>query len=180
MPTDTFYGLAVDPTSETAVKALVRLKGRPGGAALPLIAASVEQVERTCGPLPAASRRLAEAFWPGPLSVVVDAPASITAAVHGGLGTVAVRVPNHSVPVALALAWGAPLTATSANRSGCPPARSATALSELSVGDALFVIDAGAGVGGAPSTIVDVRHEPPVLVRKGAVAWDRVLKSLQE
>jgi len=179
MPTDTFYGLAVDPTSATAVRAVFGLKGRSRGAALPLVAGSFDQVLRAFGDLQILSRRLATEFWPGPLSLVVDAPASLDAAVHGGRRTVAVRVPDHRVTRTLALAWGAPLTATSANRSGAPPARSVDDLSALSAGDGLFVIDGGVTAGGAASTIVDARQTPVTLVREGAVSWNRVLESLR-
>src|SRR5687768_13271170 len=76
-PTDTFYGLAVDPTSERAVRELFELKGREPRAALPLIAASLAQVEALCGRLSVTSARLAAAFWPGPLSLICDAPTRI-------------------------------------------------------------------------------------------------------
>jgi L-threonylcarbamoyladenylate synthase len=178
-PTDTFYGLAVDPTSPAAVRDLFRLKGRSADAAVPLIAASAAQVE-TFGPWTAAMSRLARTFWPGPVSLICEAPAGIAREVHGGSGTVAVRVPDHRVARLLAGAFGAPVTATSANRSGEPPVQSAGALTFLAADPALLVIDGGATRGGAPSTIVDARGEAPVLVRAGVVAWNRVLESIQE
>ncbi len=176
-PTDTVYALAVDPVSARAVDALFALKGRPAGAAIPCIAASRAQVDAWCG-LDEASARLADEFWPGPLSLVCDPPASIADAIHAGRGTVAIRVPDHSVARALADAWGSPLTATSANRSGEPPAVQAGDLEALAAPN-LFVLDGGTTAGGAPSTIVDARRLPVVLVREGAIAWDRVLHSLE-
>jgi L-threonylcarbamoyladenylate synthase len=176
-PTDTFYGLAVDPSSAKAVERLFALKGRRADAALPFVAASRAQVDAWC----AANRltgRLADAFWPGPLSLICDAPASVVPAVHAGLGTIAIRVPAHRVARALAEAWGSPLPATSANRSGEPPAVAPGDLEALSAPD-LLIVDGGPAAGGAPSTIVDARHEPPVLVRAGAITWDRVLHSIQ-
>ena len=177
-PTDTFYGLAIDPTSATAARALFDLKGRDARAALPLVAASTAQVERWCGPLDVAADRLARQFWPGPLSLVLDAPAQVVTEVHGGRKTVAMRVPAHALARALCDAWQAPLTATSANRSGEPPARTAADLGDLAGDDRVLVIDAGASPGGLPSTIVDARRRPPVLVRAGAIAWERVLESV--
>lgn len=177
-PTDTLYGLAVDPASEAAVHALFELKGRDVGAALPLIAASRSQVESWCG-LSASARRLADEFWPGPLSLVCDAPRSVVPAVHAGRRSVAIRVPAHQIARALTAAWGAPLTATSANRSGEPPAHVAAELATID-DDRLLVIDGGPTVGGLPSTIVDARATPVVLVRAGAIEWNRVLHSLQE
>jgi L-threonylcarbamoyladenylate synthase len=178
-PTDTFYGLAVDPASSAAVRALFELKGRPPEAALPLVAASMTQVEQVGGVWTPAMTALARAFWPGPLSLVCDAPANFVTEVHAGLSSVAIRVPDHRVARALAEAWGGPITATSANRTGEPPAHSADLLGDLASDPSVLVIDGGATRGGLPSTIVDARREPPMLVRAGAVAWNRVLESLQ-
>ena len=177
-PTDTLYGLAVDPASDVAVRGLFQLKGREASAALPLVAASRAQVDAWCG-LSAAARRLADAFWPGPLSLICDAPTSIVAAVHAGRWTVAIRVPAHPVARALAAAWGAPLVATSANRSGEPAAQRASDLATVA-DDRVLVIDGGETAGGAPSTIVDARGTAVTLVREGAIPWNRVLDSLQQ
>ena len=177
-PTDTFYGLAVDPESARAVAALFALKGRDAGVAIPLIAASRAQVDAWSG-LSANASKLADAFWPGPLSLICDAPASVAPAVHGGRGTVAIRVPDHPVARLLAEALTRPITATSANQSGQPPVRRATDLAGIDA-SSLFVIDGGATPGGAPSTIVDARMQTPVLVREGAVPWERVLHSLHQ
>jgi L-threonylcarbamoyladenylate synthase len=178
-PTDTFYGLAVDPSSDAAVHNLFELKGRRARAALPLVAASSRQVEGLCGQLGSSAARLAAAFWPGPLSLVFDAPASVSVAVHGGSRSLAIRVPDHPVARALAEAWGAPVTATSANRTGAPPASDVKALDEIALDPQILVIDAGPTPGGAPSTIVDARGPRLTLVREGAIAWDRVLESLK-
>jgi L-threonylcarbamoyladenylate synthase len=179
MATDTVYGLAVDPRSVAAVRALFALKGRRATEALPLVAASRAQVEAWCGPLSPVTGRLADRLWPGPLSLIVDAPPDTPAVVHGGRGTLAVRVPSHAVTRDLCEAWGGLLTATSANRSGSPPATCMRELGDLARDPRLFLLDAGTLVGGPPSTIVDARGAVPVLVRAGAIAWDRVLESLQ-
>ena len=177
-PTDTLYGLAVDPASDAAVRTLFQLKGRQPTAALPLIAASRAHVEAWCG-LNAAGRRLADAFWPGPLSLICDAPATVVPAVHAGRRSVAIRVPAHPVARALAAAWGSPVTATSANRSGGSPAQFVADLEDLA-DERVLIIDGGETAGGPPSTIVDARVLPPHLVRAGAISWERVLNSLQE
>jgi L-threonylcarbamoyladenylate synthase len=179
-PTDTFYGLAVDPASAAAVKELCALKGRAAGAALPLVAASKPQVEAFCGPLGSVAGRLAWRFWPGPLSLIFDAPETVAPEVHGGTHTIAVRVPAHRIARMLCSSFGVPLTATSANRSGEPAVVSADTLAEWSVDRRVLVIDGGTVVGGAPSTIVDARGSAPVLVRHGAITWNRVLESLKE
>jgi len=177
-PTDTFYGLAVDPRSAAAVRALFDLKGRPGDAALPVIAASIAQVDSCFGALDAASRRVADRFWPGALSLIQPAPVAFDAGVHAGQKTVAVRVPDHRVARLLADAFSHPITATSANLSGAPPAQTPEHLA-ASIRAGALVIDGGPAPGGLPSTIVDARMSPPRLVRAGAVPWNRVLESLQ-
>jgi L-threonylcarbamoyladenylate synthase len=174
-PTDTLYGLAVDPMSGRAVDALCALKGRPPGMALPLVASSIEQVVAFAGPLGPLGARLAARFWPGPLALVLDAPPAVVPVVHGGRGTIAIRVPANAVARALAEVWGAPITATSANRSGAPPVASAALLGPFVDDARVFVVDGGAAPGGEASTIVDARGTAPVLVREGAVPWRRVL-----
>ena len=176
-PTDTLYGVAVDPASARAVAALFAWKGRPAHAAMPFVAASRAQVAAWCG-LGDLSAALADVFWPGPLSLICDAPASIVPAVHAGLGTVAIRVPAHRVARALVEAWGSPLPATSANRSGAPAAIEAGGLEGIAAPN-LLIVDGGRAAGGSPSTIVDARQHPPRLVREGAIPWDRVLHSIQ-
>jgi L-threonylcarbamoyladenylate synthase len=178
-PTDTFYGLAVDPTSATAVATLFALKGRPAESALPFVGASRAQVEAWSGPLAGDSARLADRFWPGPLTLVVGAPPGLTPGVLDPSGTVAIRVPDHAVARALAGAWGTPLPATSANRSGQAPARVVGELGAMGEAPAVLVVDAGAAPGGAPSTIVDARGRTPRLLREGAIGWKRVLDFLQ-
>lgn len=172
-PTDTFYGLAVDPASAEAVQALFDAKGREASMAMPLIAASAAQVE-TIAELDAASRRLADAFWPGPLSLVLTARPVIAPAVHAGRGTVAVRVPAHRVAQVLAEGCGRAITATSANRSGQPPVAVAADLDAIARDPRVLVVDGGTTPGGRPSTIVDARGVPQ-LVREGAIPWSRVL-----
>lgn len=176
-PTDTLYGLAVDPRFASAVEALYAVKGRPAAAAIPLLAASLDQVQEWFGALGEQTERLARAFWPGPLSLIFDAPPALAPAVHAGTHTVAVRVPDHALARALAQALGCPITATSANRSGEPPAASASALGALAADDRVLVIEGGPTPGGPPSTIVDARGDALKLVRDGAITWERVLRS---
>jgi L-threonylcarbamoyladenylate synthase len=174
-PTDTLYGLAVDPRSAQAVERLFALKTRDRNVALPLVASDLEQA-MMAGELGPRERRVAEIFWPGPLSVVIPARPSIARASLGGGSTVAVRVPAHAVARELAAAFGFCVTATSANTAGQPPAVSADAV-VLALPDVDLLLDGGQAPGGAPSTIVAFDSDGPVLLRAGAVAWDRVIKS---
>ncbi len=180
-PTDTLYGLAVDPRRDDAVARLFAVKGRDALAAVPLIAASLDQAQEAAT-FRDPELRLARAFWPGPLTIVLPARGGLAAAVLGGGTTVALRVPAHAVARALADAFGFCITATSANRSGGAPAVTgadvaAAFATELDLLDVL--LDAGAVTGGAPSTIVEMAESGPRLVRAGAVAWNRVLESLE-
>ena len=176
-PTDTFYGLAVDPRNAEAVAALFALKGRDAGKPSPLIAGSMEQARAAVAFTPLAER-LATRFWPGPLSLILPADDGLCRAVLGGGTTAAVRVPDDDVARSLALAFGACITATSANVSGRPPAKTAAEIDAEVLARADFVIE-GTSPGGEPSTMVDVTSEVPRLVRAGAIAWDRVLESLR-
>ena len=177
-PTDTFYGLAADPRRDDAVRKLFAVKGRDAAAAIPLIAADLEQARRA-GAFGDAEERLARAFWPGPLSVVIPASPSLSRLLLGGRHTIAVRVPADAAARALASSFGECITATSANLSGSAPAASATEIINALSGRVDAVLDSGAVHGGLPSTIVEMGKHGPTLVRAGAIAWERVLKSLQ-
>jgi L-threonylcarbamoyladenylate synthase len=177
-PTDTLYGLAVDPRQDDAVDRLYAAKRRDAGMAIPLIAASIAQVNEAAALTPA-ERRLAEAFWPGPLTIVLRARDTISRKLAGPGATVAVRVPAHDVARALANGLGFCITATSANRSGQPPAVTAHDVRAALIEGIDLLLDAGPTSGGAPSTIVEMAADGPRLVRAGAIAWDRVLESLK-
>lgn len=179
-PTDTFYGLGVDPANGDAVESLFRAKGRESREALPLIASSLARLEEHFGVLPPIGHRLAEAFWPGPLTLVVPkGEARLAAGVTAGRDTVAVRVPAHLVARAVAEATGGIVTSTSANRSGEAPASSAAEVVRAMPSGLAIVLDAGPTIGEAASTIVDVTGAHPRLIRPGRVAFDRVLESLK-
>jgi L-threonylcarbamoyladenylate synthase len=178
-PTDTLYGLAANPGSAAAIGQLYRIKGRRVDAAIPLIASGIAQIEAAGGVVGASTRRLAEAFWPGPLTLVLAVWPGLDQGVHAGLQTVAVRVPAHPVARMLASLCGWPITSTSANRSGELPTMDPDEV-RRTVGSALDgFIDAGPSPGGLPSTIVDATGHAPRLVREGAVPWDRVLECLR-
>jgi L-threonylcarbamoyladenylate synthase len=178
-PTDTLYALAANPASAAAMAQLYRIKGRPVDLAIPLVASGIEQIESAGGVFSPATRRLAGAFWPGPLTLVIPAWPQLDASVHAGRGTVAIRVPDHPVARLLADVCGWPITSTSANRSGEPATREPAEVRAALAGELDGMIDAGPSPGGAPSTIVDASGGEPRLVRAGAVPWDRVLECLQ-
>jgi L-threonylcarbamoyladenylate synthase len=177
-PTETFYGLAVDPRLTFAVTKLFALKRRPADRPIPLIASSVVQVIDQVGTMTPLAQRLASRAWPGALTLVIPASAKLSADVHLSTGRAAVRVPADSIARALAEHAGHAITSTSANLSGTPAPSSPDAVVE-SFGDGIDVlIDGGPTPGGLPSTIVDATGSEIVLVRAGAIPWDRVLEFL--
>jgi L-threonylcarbamoyladenylate synthase len=177
-PTDTIYGLAVDPANDLVVDRLFEVKGRPAGVPIPLIAASLEQAQDVAV-FTDADLRLARAFWPGPLTIVLAPRRPLAQRILGGGMTIALRVPANPIACALASAFRACVTSTSANRSGQPASTSAAEVVSA-LGDTIdLVLDGGPSAAGAASTIVEIGREGPRLVRAGAIAWDRVLESLE-
>ncbi len=175
IPTDTLYGLAVDPFSSTAISRLFAVKGRTSERAVALIAADVEQVIAQLGALPPIARRLAAAYWPGPLTLLVARPDSIPAELTGGSDRVGVRVPADDVARELCRACGHLLTATSANRSGEPASDDPDHIADVfASSDVELLLDAGKTPGGPPSTIVSVVGDDVQLVRPGAISWEDV------
>jgi L-threonylcarbamoyladenylate synthase len=175
-PTDTLYGLAVDPSNAHAVERLYAIKDRGFDQPLPLIAADQAQVAAQVGSLTPLAGRLAAEFWPGPLTLVLHAHSSLDARVHASTGHVAVRVPAHAMARRLAYVAGHPITATSANISGERPATTAAEVSHALASRIDLLLDGGPTVGGLPSTIVDLTGVTPTLVRAGVVPWARVLE----
>ncbi|MBP7147854.1 MAG: L-threonylcarbamoyladenylate synthase [Acidobacteria bacterium] len=171
-PTETFYGLGADPRVGDGIAALYALKGRDAASPPPLAAGAIEQVELAAPrwrehPL---ALRLAERFWPGPLSLVLPAAAEVVDTARAPDGSIAIRWTSHPLAAALARALGFALAATSANLAGRPPCTSAEA-AVLALGSApgLRVLDGGETPGGRPSTIVDPRRAPARVLRDGAI-----------
>jgi L-threonylcarbamoyladenylate synthase len=175
-PTETFYGLAVDPRSALAVKRIFELKRRGLDRPLPLIASGLDQIVDHVGTMTPLALKLASRGWPGPLTLIIPASPRLCEDVHLSTGTVAVRVSADSVARALALSAGHAITSTSANISGDPPAATADRVAASFGAGIDVLIDAGPAPAGLPSTIVDATGDVPVLVRDGAVSWKRVLE----
>ena len=174
IPTDTVYGLAGNPFDAGAVQRIVRLKGRSGGKPILLLVDSLRQVEMLAAELPESYRRLADRFWPGPLTMILRAASSVPPWITAGAGTVAVRLPASIAVRELARAARVPLTGTSANRSGQPAALTARQVLEHFSVELALILDAGPAPSRAPSTLVDLTGEPRI-VREGAIAAADVL-----
>ena len=165
-PTETVYGLGANALDPAAVAGIFAAKGRPATNPLIVHVAHVEQVAAVAGDFPPLARRLAAAFWPGPLTLVLPKSLRVPDAVTAGGPTVAVRIPGHPVAGALLRAAGVPVAAPSANRSG---RLSPTRADHVEVRLAELVLDGGPCPGGLESTVVDVTGERPRLLRPGPV-----------
>jgi len=179
IPTDTLYGLAADPWNPAAVARIFAIKGREDDRALPLVAANVGQVTRWIGEMDGVANRLAERFWPGPLTLVMRAPAELPSNVTAGGVTIGIRVPAHAVTLALCAAFERPITATSANISGQPATDRPDVVAEQLSRGLDVLLDAGTTPGGPASTIVDVTQTELRLIRAGAVSWEDVKRCAQ-
>jgi L-threonylcarbamoyladenylate synthase len=167
-PTETFYALGAVARDGRAVERLARVKGRPDGKPLPLLAADVAAVAEVAV-LEGAAARLAERLWPGPLTLVLPARPGLPDAVTAGTGTVGIRVPGSEVARALARAAGDALVATSANLAGEPPPARAEALAAALRARLDHVLDGGATPGGLPSTVARVDGGRVRLLRAGPI-----------
>ncbi len=166
IPTESSYGLAVDPRSVEGVEAIYRLKERERGKPLPVVAASLEQAI-DLGVEPNGAIRLAEAHWPAPLTVVAPLRAGVSVPAAAGGDTLAVRVPDHDRLRGLLHALGHPLTATSANRSGEPPACDLEDLEPVLHAAAALVIGGERAPGGLASTVVSWTSAGLRVLRRG-------------
>jgi len=171
-PTDTFYGLGADVYSEEAVSRVFRIKGKGTGGPLPVLLADVSGLSEVAVSVPAVAWKLAERFWPGALTLVLERAEAIPAIVSGGLSTVGVRVPDSPLARALVRGLGRPITGTSANPTGLPPATSAAEV-RAQLGNAVdYVLDGGTCPGGQPSTVLDLTGTRPRVLRAGKLPLD--------
>ena len=178
-PTDTVYGLGSDAFNPRAVERVYEIKNRPRDQGLPLLVADVEQLVTLAGPIPEVASFLARRFWPGGLTLVLSKKDSLTAHLASG-PTIAVRVPNHPVCLALIKGLGKPLTGTSANVSGQPAALTADEVEHQLRGRIDLIVNGGKCPGGKESTIVDVTCEPPTILRQGIIPSHEIDKAYNE
>jgi L-threonylcarbamoyladenylate synthase len=173
-PTDTLYGLGADATNEKSVERVLQIKGRPASLGIPLLLATLQQAEEYVAFVPPLAQRLAQAFWPGPLTLVLPRSSLVSDLLTGGRPTIALRVPDHPVPRTLAARLGRPLTGTSANRHGQPDPRTLAQVRQQLEGDVDLVLDGGPLTGGLASTIVEVRGEELLFLRQGVLPEEAV------
>jgi L-threonylcarbamoyladenylate synthase len=172
IPTDTVYGLAVDPFRPGATDRLFAAKRRPREVNLPVLVTGLEQVLLLATAVPDGAMRLIERFWPGPLTIVLPSRPDLGADLGEDEATVGVRCPGHVVPRALAGRAG-PLATTSANLHGQPTLTTAAEVAAVFGRAVPVVLDAGP-CHGRPSTVVDCTGQEPKLLREGRLVWEEV------
>jgi len=169
IPTDTVYGLAVDPFRPGATDRIFAAKRRPRDVSLPLLVSGVDQALSVSSSVPELALELMAAYWPGPLTLVLPVRPGLGADLGDDDLTVGVRSPDHAVPQALCAASG-PLATTSANRHGEPPLSTAGEVADA-FGEAVPVVLDGGICTGSPSTVVDCTGQELKLLREGRIPW---------
>ena len=173
-PTETFYGLGVDATNQSAIEKIFTIKGRDFKNPIGLIIGQTDDVPPLVKHIPEAARKLMSAFWPGALTIIFAASDSISPLLTAGTGKIGLRVSSHPIALKIAQKLKKPLTATSANLSGAPECSRASDVVEQ-IGDKIdAIVDGGKTPGGQTSTIIDVTCDPPVIVREGAISREAI------
>ena len=179
IPTDTFYGLSADPFNLAAIEAVFQAKGRPETKALPILVNSIEQAVGLIRDVPDVFLILAHKFWPGALTLVVEATHRLPLKVTGNSGRVALRWANSPIPTAIIDAVGGPITGTSANLSGFPSCTNAAQIVKQLGNRLPLILDAGDTGATLASTIVRIDGDNWTLAREGALPEEEIAKALE-
>ena len=177
-PTETVYGLGGDALDPEAAKKIYAAKGRPSDNPLIVHIADIEDMARVTDEVPEEARKLADAFWPGPLTMIVRKSKNVPDATTGGMDTVAVRMPNHNVALELIRQSGCLIAAPSANTSGRPSPTTAQHVTEDLNGKISMILDAGPVGIGIESTIIDLTEKIPMVLRPGYITPDMLSEVL--
>ncbi len=180
IPTDTFYGIAADPYNLAAVDQIYRVKGRPETRALPILVNTIGQAVSLARDVPYTFHKLAAKFWPGPLTLLVEASTGVPLKITANTGNVALRWPKSIFVNALIDLVKGPITGTSGNISGQPACANAADLMEQ-MGDRLpLIIDAGETPGNLASTIVKLDGDDWTVMREGVIPEDAIRAAIEE
>lgn len=175
-PTETVYGLGADAANTEAIAKVFEVKGRPPDNPLIVHIADSAQLALLARTIPPKGKLLAEQFWPGPLTIVVQRSDRVPDIVTAGLDTVAIRMPNHPITLQLVTIFGRAIIGPSANISGRPSPTNAQHVFNDLQGRIELILDAGRTEIGVESTVMDVTVDPPLILRLGAVARSRIEK----
>ena len=178
VPTESFYGLAVNALDDRAIRRLLAAKKIETGHPILLLVSSVEMVNDYVRDIPPIAHRLIERFWPGGLTLVMEAVPIISALLTAGTGKIGMRLSSHPVAAGLAQAVGLPITGTSANITGSKPCVSADEVQEMLGNQLDLILDGGTTGGGKGSTIVDLAGDPPRLLREGMIGREELSEFL--
>jgi L-threonylcarbamoyladenylate synthase len=173
-PTETVYGLGADVLNLDAVRKVFSVKGRPPDNPLIVHVAGTQMLDDVVDEIPDKGKMLGEAFWPGPLTLVMKRTILVSDLVTAGLDTVAVRMPDHPIALALIRAFGEGIVGPSANLSGKPSPTTAQHVYDDLRGQIELILDAGQTTIGMESTVVDVTVDPPVILRLGGLTQERI------
>jgi len=176
-PTETFYGLGVDPSQDAALHRLFEVKGRDYRNPIPLIISDRTVLTELASDIPDAAVRLMDRFWPGPLTLVFRALPSVSSVITAGLGTVGVRHAGSLLARLLAEGLSGVITATSANSSGFRPCTTGVMARHHLEGKIDLVLDGGTVPGGLPSTVVDVTKDIPAVIRVGVIPAEDISRT---
>ena len=179
-PTETVYGLGGDALDPAASRKIYAEKGRPSDNPLIVHIAEFDDMKRVAREVPEQARKLADAFWPGPLTMIVWKSDAVPEATTGGMQTVAVRMPNHPVALELIRRSGCLIAAPSANTSGRPSPTEAQHVAEDLSGKIAMILDGGPVGIGIESTIIDLTEEKPMILRPGYITPEMLSEVLQE
>lgn len=174
LPTETVYGLAGNALSNEAVSKIFAAKGRPSDNPLIVHIATLEEIKPLVSNFPKDAALLADAFWPGPLTIILPKSEKIPAKTSGGLDTVAIRMPRHPIMQEMIQACGFPLAAPSANRSGAPSPTTALHVFDDLKGRVPYIVDGGPCSIGVESTVLYLVGEEPLLLRPGAISPEEI------
>lgn len=175
-PTETVYGLGANAFSDEAVQLIFKAKGRPSDNPLIVHIANNKQLDELVEEIPEGAKKLMEAFWPGPLTIILKSKKQVSKLVTAGLSTVGVRMPDHSVALALIEASGLPIAAPSANTSGKPSPTSAKHVFEDLNGRISGIVDGGSTGVGLESTVIDCSQEVFTILRPGSITPEMIQK----
>lgn len=179
-PTDTVYGLGSDAFNVEAVDRIYRIKQRPRHLPLPVLLADLTQVASVVDSVPEIAQFLMRCFWPGGLTLVLLKKSSFPDVITAGGNKVAVRIPDHVIPLSLIRGLGAPVIGTSANVSDKPSPVTAEEVEQQLGSQIDLVINMGKCRGGLESTVVDVTGEEPVILRQGIIPEKDIKRACQE
>ena len=178
IPTDTVYGLAAAFDDDDAVERIFRIKGRPANLAIPLLIDCADSVHKYVSDVPESFWSLADAFWPGQLTIVMRKSDRVSQRLTAGRNTVGLRVPDHRLSRHLSKSLGGAITGTSANLSGSPSLTTAKEVEEQLGSVVDLIVDGGATPGPISSTVVDLSGDSPIILREGRITLEDIRRDI--